>query len=91
MSPKPRSKSKAGAAVEELTFEQAFEELESIVQQLEAGRLPLEESLALFERGQTLAARCGQLLDGAELKVKTLAPQPGGGSALEDFEGEAEE
>ena len=77
MSPKAKSKTKTGIAIaiEDLSFEQAFVELESIVQQLEAGQLPLEESLALFERGQSLAARCGLLLDNAELKVKTLSPQ----------------
>jgi exodeoxyribonuclease VII small subunit len=91
MSPRPKSKPKAEAAVEALTFEQAFEELEAIVQQLEAGQLSLETALALFERGQALAARCGQLLEGAELKVKQLVPRAGGGAALEDFESEADE
>lgn len=68
--------------VNDLTFEQAFAELESIVEKLESGELPLEESLALFQRGQALAAQCGALLDAAELKVKQLAP----GGGLEDFE-----
>ena len=42
------------------------------MEQLEAGDLPLERSLALFERGQALAGRCAELLDTAELRVKTL-------------------
>jgi len=79
----PKSKSKAKPEIEELPFEAAFAELEAIVAQLEAGQLPLEESLALFERGQALAARCGQLLENAELKVKQLV-----GSELEDFKAE---
>ena len=58
--------------VEELTFEQAFAELEESVRALERGDLPLEESLALFERGQQLAAYCGQLLDKAELKIEQI-------------------
>ena len=58
--------------VEELTFEQAFAELEEAVRALEKGDLPLEESLALFERGQQLAAYCGQLLDKAELKIEQI-------------------
>ncbi|MBL8045225.1 MAG: exodeoxyribonuclease VII small subunit [Anaerolineales bacterium] len=78
-----KSKSKAKLEIDELTFEAAFAELESLVEQLEAGQLPLEESLALFERGQALAARCGQLLENAELKVKQLV-----GSELEDLEAE---
>lgn len=59
---------------EELTFEQAFAQLEETVRQLEQGGLPLEESLALFERGQTLVARCHTQLDEAEMKIKQLTP-----------------
>ena len=61
--------------IEELTFEQAFAELEETVQKLEAGGLTLEESLALFERGQALAARCNVQLDTAELQVHQLSPE----------------
>jgi exodeoxyribonuclease VII small subunit len=61
-------------ALESLTFEQAFEELEATVQQLESGDLPLEESLKLFERGQALAAYCGRLLDEAEVMLEQLTP-----------------
>lgn len=63
------------------TFEQAFKELESIIAKLESGELSLDESLALFERGQALAKQCSALLDAAELKVKQLSPDGG----LEDF------
>lgn len=58
--------------IDELTFEQAFAELEESVRALERGDLPLEESLALFERGQQLAAYCGKLLDNAELKIEQI-------------------
>jgi exodeoxyribonuclease VII small subunit len=68
-----------------MTFEQAFQELEEIVRQLEGGQPALDEALALFERGQALAARCGALLDSAELKVRQLVPKEGG-YELEDFE-----
>lgn len=61
--------------IENLTFEQAFAELEETVRKLEAGGLALEESLALFERGQALAAHCGVQLDQAELQVQKLSPQ----------------
>jgi exodeoxyribonuclease VII small subunit len=55
-----------------LTFEQAFAELEESVRALERGDLPLEESLALYERGQELSAYCAKLLDEAELKVQQV-------------------
>jgi exodeoxyribonuclease VII small subunit len=72
-------------AVEKLSFEESLRELESIVRRLEGADLPLDESLRLFERGQALAARCGALLDAAELKVRQIAP----GGELEDFDEEA--
>ncbi len=59
-------------AVTDLTFEQAFAELEESVRALERGDLPLEESLAVYERGQDLAAYCAKLLDEAELKVQQV-------------------
>ena len=61
--------------IEELTFEQAFAELEETVRKLEAGGLTLEESLALYERGQALAAYCSAQLDQAELRVRQLTPE----------------
>jgi exodeoxyribonuclease VII small subunit len=61
--------------IENLSFEQAFGELENTVQRLETGGLTLEQSLILFERGQALAAHCNTLLDGAELKVRQLSPE----------------
>jgi len=59
---------------EDLTFEEALLELEQIVSQLENKRLSLDESLALFERGQTLSNHCSQILEEAELKVTHLTP-----------------
>jgi len=61
--------------IESLTFEQAFAELEETVGKLEAGGLTLEESLAIFERGQALAAHCNAQLEQAELKVHQLSPE----------------
>ena len=75
---------------EEMTYEQAFRELETVVQKLEAGELPLEEALGLFERGQALASRCSQLLDQAELRLKQLVPDEAGGYAEEDLKIEEE-
>ena len=60
--------------IEKMTFEQAFAELEQTVQKLEAGNLPLEEAITLYQRGMALAERCGLQLDQAELTIKSLAP-----------------
>lgn len=72
--PKGSSK-KTEKPVEELTFEEALAELEEIVALLEgdASRSKLEEAIKLFERGQALASRCGELLEAAELKVRQVA------------------
>lgn len=58
----------------EMTYEQAFTELESIVETLESGQKPLDEALKIYERGQMLAQYCAALLDQAELKIKQLNP-----------------
>ncbi len=55
--------------VAELSYEQARDELVSVVSRLEAGGASLEESLALWERGEALAARCQQWLDGARARL----------------------
>ena len=70
--PKSSSK-KTEKAVEELSYEEALAELETIVSTLEGEQGQLEEAIKLFERGQALAARCGVLLEAAELKVKQVA------------------
>lgn len=58
--------------IETLAFEQALLELEETVAKLEAGDLTLEASLALYERGQKLAAHCNKLLEKASLRVEQL-------------------
>ncbi len=81
----PKAKARP-SAIDGLSFEQAFDEMEAIVRQLEAGQLPLDEALGLFERGQALAAHCQKLLEAAELRVQQLVARPGGGHDLEPFE-----
>ena len=54
----PHGSSDANADVATLSYERAREELVSVVQHLEAGQVPLEEALTLWERGEALAARC---------------------------------
>ncbi|HEY8720687.1 exodeoxyribonuclease VII small subunit [Pengzhenrongella sp.] len=60
-----------------LSYEQARDELVAVVARLEAGGATLEESLALWERGEALAARCQQWLDGARERL-AAARAPGG-------------
>jgi exodeoxyribonuclease VII small subunit len=61
------------SAIQELSFEAAFAELEDIVFKLESGELSLDESVALFERGRQLSEHCQSMLDGAELRVSKLS------------------
>jgi len=58
--------------VEKLSYEQAFQELQNIVNLLDEGQQPLEETLKLFGRGQALARQCEQLLSQAQLKVQQV-------------------
>ena len=73
--------SKTHPSDEDLTYEQAFAELESIVSTLETGEHTLDEAIAKFERGQVLARRCANLLEKAELKVQQLS-----GGEIVDFD-----
>lgn len=79
------SSKKSEKRVEELTYEEAFAELEGIVEMLEGEQGQLEEAIKLFERGQSLARRCGVLLEAAQLKVKQVA-----GEDVSAFEEESE-
>jgi exodeoxyribonuclease VII small subunit len=54
---------------DELSYEQARDELLSVVQRLEAGGVPLEESIQLWERGEELARICQRWLDGARARL----------------------
>jgi exodeoxyribonuclease VII small subunit len=62
-------------SIQSLSYEKAFAELEEIVYGLETNSKTLEESIALFERGQALAQHCAALLDQAELRVRQLGGQ----------------
>lgn len=57
-----------------LSYEEAREELLLVVQRLEAGGSTLENSLALWERGEALAARCEEWLEGARARLKAAQP-----------------
>ena len=58
---------------ENLSFEEALEELEKLVAQLEQGDLPLDQALKVFERGVALTHSCQQSLEKAEQKVRILS------------------
>jgi exodeoxyribonuclease VII small subunit len=58
--------------VQSLTYEQARDELISIVARLEGGQIGLEESMALWQRGEALASHCNTWLDGAEAKLANV-------------------
>ncbi len=60
------------ADVEALSFERAIEELETIVKRLEDGKVPLEESVSIYERGEALKRRCEHLLRQAEARVEKI-------------------
>ena len=68
----------AGMDVRKLTFERAIEELESIVKRLEDGKVPLEESVAIYERGEALKRRCDELLRQAEARVDKITTDSSG-------------
>lgn len=64
--------SKSQKKVEEMSFEEAFSELETLVQALEDESRPLDDAIGLYERGQMLARHCATMLEKAELKVRQL-------------------
>ena len=62
----------------DITFEEALQRLEQIVDTLEAGNLPLEESLKAFEEGVGLARRCARYLEDAEKRIELLTRDESG-------------
>ncbi len=69
------------------TFEESLKQLEKVVDQLERGDLPLEESIKLFEDGVRLSSACKQELDAAEGKVQILMKERDGITRAEPFPG----
>lgn len=58
--------------IKDLSFEEAYQQLEDVRAQLESGRLSLEQSVTMYEQGKLLSAHCQNLLDNAELRIKKL-------------------
>jgi len=71
-------------AIEGLSFDDALAQLQRTVAELEAGGQPLEEAIALYERGVALQARCKRLLGDAELRVQQLVARAGGALEIRD-------
>lgn len=61
----------------ELSFEEAMERLETVVSQLEAGEVPLEEAIALFQEGMELSKVCNKKLTDVEYKIEMLMEKEG--------------
>jgi exodeoxyribonuclease VII small subunit len=70
----------------DIKFEDALQRLEQIVDQLEAGDLPLEDSLKVFEEGVALARRCAKYLEEAEKRIELLTKDESGLLKTELFE-----
>ena len=66
-----------GSPPDDLSYEQARAELTDVVRRLEAGGVPLEDSLRLWERGEALARRCEELLEGARARLEAVAGDGG--------------
>jgi exodeoxyribonuclease VII small subunit len=58
--------------VKAMSFEQALDALEKIVEDLERGEVPLDQSIRIYERGEALKAHCDRLLKAAEDKVEKI-------------------
>jgi exodeoxyribonuclease VII small subunit len=65
----------------DMSFEQALKALEDVVRRLETGEVPLEESIDLYERGETLRKHCQARLDAAQARIDKIVAGPDGKAA----------
>ena len=72
------SRPEVAPAAGDLPFEKALEQLEEIVRRLERGDVPLDESVAIYERGESLKRHCEQLLQRAEARIQRITLGPDG-------------
>lgn len=70
----------------EKTFEEAFNDLTSVVERLQQGDLPLDETIGLFEKGMRLSFQCERYLDDADRRIEMLVRRGDGELAAEPFE-----
>ena len=67
-----QSNDRDGAEIDTIAFEDAFRLLEDAVKRLESGDLSLDEALAVYEQGTALSARCANVLETAELRIRQV-------------------
>lgn len=72
--------------IKDLSFEDALKELETIVENLERGDAPLEESIAIYQRGAALKAHCESQLKSAQMKVEKIVLSNDGAATTETFD-----
>lgn len=77
---------KKPSGIAALSFEQALQQLETIVQQLEKGQVPLEESITIYEKGTALKAHCETKLRDAEARIEKIVINPAGTPAAVPFD-----
>ncbi|HEX4638447.1 MAG TPA: exodeoxyribonuclease VII small subunit [Chthoniobacterales bacterium] len=82
--------SKTKAPATELNFEKAMDRLEAIVEQMEGGKLPLEDLIVRYEEGMNLVKVCQERLTSAEQKIEIIARNSAGKPVVKDFEPAAE-
>ena len=73
-----RDRSSTDAAIGEMTFEQALRALEDVVRSLESGDVPLDDSIALYERGEALRRLCQARLDAAQARIEKIVTDSDG-------------
>lgn len=78
--------SKPKAPSVELNFEKAMDRLEAIVEQMESGKLPLEDLIVRYEEGMGLVKICQERLASAEQKIEIIARNSAGKAVVKDFE-----
>lgn len=76
----------ADAEIKKMSFEDALRELEGIVEQLERGDAPLEESITIYQRGAALKAHCESKLKDAQLKVEKIVIDASGQAGTAPFD-----
>ncbi len=79
----PAKSTSQDAPVDGLSFEAALKELETIISRLEQGEVDLEDSIALYERGQALKAHCDKKLKAAESRLEKIVQGPKGVEGVE--------
>ena len=72
--------------IKNLSFEQALNELETIVSNLEAGQVDLEQSITTYERGAALKSHCEKKLQEAKLKIEKITEKSGKATGTEKFD-----